>query len=292
MLLVGDQFYADGPDRIADARAGYERKHKENFADPSLAAFMRQTPTFMIWDDHEIDNDWDQGQTGRYLNAEPVYEAYQNSHNPEPRARGEHYYTFEVGDTEFYVLDTRSFRSRNGAPEGPDKTMLGEKQKADLRRWLMTSEARFKFIVSSVPFNQFSNTGSVDYGPDGWQNFQTERAEIFDFIRQHCIPGVVLLTGDNHWAGVFRLPYAEPIQLYEFMPNPLAAPIRNMTEADDPQILFKFNSSLVYGLFDVDTTVSPARITHDIFDLNNNSVYHLEITEHDILPPDACTPAP
>lgn len=290
MFLLGDQIYADGPNRVADVRAGYERKYKENWADLSFSAFARYFPTFMILDDHEIDNDWDHGKTGRYHNGKLAYDEYQNNHNPAPLAPGENYYTLSVGDTDFFVLDTRSYRNENGSPAGPAKTMLGPAQKQALEDWLLESKAVFKFIVSSVPFNQYGNTGSVEEGQDNWNNFQNERAEIFDLIRDHCIPGVVLLTGDQHWAGMFRLPYAQPIQLYEFMPNPLAVPLRPMTESSDPEILFKDNTKLVYGLFDVDTTVQPPRLHHEILDSDNKTVYQIDLTTDDILPPGACTP--
>lgn len=290
MLLLGDQIYADGPDRVADAKAGYERKHKENWADPPFSAFARRFPTFMVWDDHEIDNDWDLGKRGRDRSAVLAYEEYQNNHNPAPLTPGENYYTFSAGNTDFFVLDTRTYRSENGSPAGPDKTMLGAVQKQALKDWLLTSQAAFKFIVTSVPFNEHGNTGSVEEGQDNWNNFQDERAEIFNLIRDHCIPGVILLTGDQHWAGVFKLPYAQPIALYEFMPNPLAVPLRPMTKANGPDILFKDNTRLVYGLFDIDTTVQPPRLHHEILDHENNIVYQIDLTTDDILPPGACTP--
>ncbi len=290
MLLIGDQIYADGPDLVADTKAGYERKYKENWADPAFAAFARRRPTFMIWDDHEIMNDWDFGKSGRYQSAKLAYDEYQNRQNPEPLAPGENYYTFSVGDTDFFVLDARSFRSEKGMPAGPTKTMLGAQQKQALEDWLLNSKAAFKFIVSSIPFNKYANTGSVEEGQDNWNNYQHERAEIFNLIRDHCIGGVVLLTGDQHWTGMFKLPYAEPVQLYEFMPNPLAVPLRPMTDSTDPAILYKDNTKLIYGLFDVDTTVQPPRIHHEMLDRDNNVVYQLDVTTDDILPPGACTP--
>jgi phosphodiesterase/alkaline phosphatase D-like protein len=50
------------------------------------------------------------------------------------------------------MLDTRRFRSPQTAQDGPDKTMLGETQKSWLEDKLSTSKAKFKFIVTSVPF--------------------------------------------------------------------------------------------------------------------------------------------
>ncbi|MBI3950408.1 MAG: alkaline phosphatase D family protein [Acidobacteria bacterium] len=167
MILMGDQIYGDSPVLIEDTKAAYERKYKENWAEAHLREFMKRIPMFMIWDDHEIINNWDQGQVGRYLNAKAAYDEYQGSHNPPPRAPGQNYYSFSVGQVDFYVLDTRSFRHVNSDPDNAAKTMLGAAQKADLKSWLSDSTAKFKLIVSSVPWSNFANTGN-----NSWEGFQ------------------------------------------------------------------------------------------------------------------------
>lgn len=58
--------------------------------------------------------------------------------------------------------------------------------------------------------------------------YRHERDEIFGFIERHNISGVVLLSGDIHWCGVFRLtPFrflhefsASPIQSFPLLPMP------------------------------------------------------------------------
>ena len=284
MLSVGDNIYADSPSLVPDLKAAYEGRYRTNWSDESFRTFMQQVPMFLMWDDHEIINNFWPGRTGRYANARAAYDEYQGSVNPEPRHAGEIYYTFEAGEADFYVLDTRSHRSRNDMPDGPGKTLLGAAQREDLLAWLSSSQKKFKFIVSSVPFNDWSTTADDSWNGRGNLHgaFLTERTTILDFIRDQAIPGVVLLSGDQHWSGVFKLSAAEPYPLYEFLPTPLA--INNRAAPDDahPEILFLEDQHRVVGLFDVDTTVSPATLLFRLLDAEGGILYSLELTEDDL----------
>jgi phosphodiesterase/alkaline phosphatase D-like protein len=281
MILGGDQIYAE-PAPTATTTAQFYAKYRAVWGDAYVRRFTAGVPTLMMWDDHEIADDWSAGQTGVYLQARPAYEAYQGNHNPPPRVAGNLYYTTRAGPADIYILDTRSHRSAKSAADSAAKTMLGATQKADLKGWLSTSTARFKFIVSSVPWSDFGTTGN-----DSWKGFSTERAELFRYIRDNRIRGVVLISGDQHWAGAFRLSGYAPVALYEFMPTPLMAFFRPPPTGDDPQILFKTGNRNVFATFDVDAspTTGPARLTVEYRDTDTSALlYQLTITENDTLP--------
>ncbi|MFP2924494.1 alkaline phosphatase D family protein [Pyxidicoccus sp. 3LG] len=260
MLLIGDLMYADAGG-TASTFEQYLAKYRQNWAQSSFRSLMRQSPMFMMWDDHEIQNDWDNGKTGKYAAARAAYDVYVSSQTPTPRTAGELYYSFRVGQADFYVLDVRTFRTQNTPTNDPGETMLGATQKADLKAWLSSSTAKFKFLVSSVPWNDFGTTGS-----DAWGGFKAERAEIFNHIKNNDIRGVVLLSGDQHWSGAFRLNAIAPYNLYEFMPTPVATHRRSAPTTSDPQVLFLYDATPVYGVFDVNTTVSPATLTVRYYD--------------------------
>jgi hypothetical protein len=266
-LLIGDLMYADAG-TVASTIPEYLDKYRRNWAQSSLRSLMRQSPVFMMWDDHEIVNDWSGGKAGKYPAARAAFEAYVANQTPTPRTSGELYYSFRAGQADFYVLDTRSFRTANSAIDDSSKSMLGSTQKADLKSWLSSSTAKFKFLVSSVPWNDAGTTGS-----DAWAGFKTERAEIFNYIKNNNIRGVVLLSGDQHWSGAFKLSHIAPYNLYEFMPTPIATSRRPAPSPTDPvlqaQILFKYDATPVYGVFDVNTTVTPATLTVQYYDSNN-----------------------
>ncbi|MBZ4417652.1 alkaline phosphatase D family protein [Myxococcus sp. RHSTA-1-4] len=279
MLLIGDLMYADAGED-ATTYEQFLARYRQNWAQASFRSLLRQSPMFMMWDDHEILNDWDNGKTGRYVPARAAYDVYVASQTPAPRTAGELYYSFRVGQADFYVLDTRSFRTQNTPTNDVGETMLGAAQKADLKAWLSASTAKFKFLVSSVPWNDFAVTNS-----DAWEGFKAERAEIFNHIKNNNIRGVVLLSGDQHWSGVFKLSAIAPYNLYEFMPTPVATSHLDASTSEDPQVLFRHDATPVYAVFDVNTTVSPATLTVRYYDVNNAVVYGpMTLTENSISP--------
>jgi len=286
MILGGDQIYADFPTVIADTKAAYEDRYKVTWADPKIRSAMQQIPMFMQWDDHEIFQDWSSGPTGRYVNARIAFDEYQGSHNPGSMTPGEIYYSFSAAEVDFFVMDTRSHRSPNSTPDGPTKTMLGATQRTALLDWLDTATGKFKFIVSSVPFHDWSLTAD-----DPWHGFAnttggflSERNLIFEYIRDHEIPGVVLLSGDNHESGAFRLTDFIPYSLYEFAPSPMGH-ITFGLPVTDPQILYKNSDFRGFGMFTIDTTVEPGTLLYEWIDESGTVQFELSLTEEDMFRP-------
>jgi alkaline phosphatase D len=97
--------------------------------------------------------------------------------------------------------------------------MLGAAQKAWLKDRLRASKAPFKIIATGSGW-------TVNKGPggDSWASFLTERNEIFDFIRDERISGVLLLSGDTHIAELNAIPWSEKggYDLYDLVSSPLA----------------------------------------------------------------------
>ena len=278
-LLVGDQIYADEPARVDWSVAGYARRYRENWGEAFLAPFLSRIPSFAIWDDHEIEDNWQFGTSVPYPYARQAYDLYQAARNPLPRLAGEISFSFEAGDAAFYVLDVRSHRSSNSDPDNASKTMLGAALKADLKAWLVTTPARFKFLVSPVMWADHGTTGN-----DSWFGFQTERQEILDFIRAEGICGVVLLSGDQHWSAVMRLDQAAPYSLYELSPTPLGNTTRTKTAHTGPDILFADDASKVYGFVIADSTVEPARVTLEIYDDSDTRIFQRVLLWSDLCP--------
>ena len=278
-LLIGDQIYADEPSRADWSVPGYARRYRENWGEALLAPFLTRVPTFMIWDDHDIEDNWNDGTALPYPYARGAFDLYQASHNPAPRLAGEASFAFQAGDAAFYLLDVRTHRSHQNDPDTASKTMLGAPYKADLKAWLLTTPARFKFLVSPVMWSNHGTTGN-----DSWFGYQTERQEILDFIRANHICGVVLLSGDQHWSGVMRLDQAPPYQFYELSPTPLGNSVRSKTADTGSDILFKDDSSRVYGFVTADSTTTPARVTLEIYDSADTRIDQRVLTWTDLCP--------
>jgi len=72
-----------------------------------------------------------------------------------------------------------------------------------------------------------STTGSLwvsEDGGDSWGAYLTERNELFDFIRDEKIEGVVCISGDSHMGELNCIPRSQDggYDIYDFCSSPLA----------------------------------------------------------------------
>jgi alkaline phosphatase D len=148
-----------------------------------------------FWDDHDYgENNADK----TYANKAESLRVLQEYFPLYPTTQHGDWQSFTYGDAEFFVLDSRSQRDpAHGADDAPISMLDGDNLgAAGQREWLLyglqTSRARWKFIVSPVIFNPTTK------GNDGWGAYPAERAQVLDFIRDHAISGVIVLSGDLH----------------------------------------------------------------------------------------------
>ncbi|UQC81170.1 PhoD-like phosphatase [Colletotrichum lupini] len=193
MLFLGDFIYIDLPVALGWTPEHYTTAYRQVYASPSWSPALRSVPWLHVYDDHEIINDWAANETGLYQSAMKPYWSYQGHANPPSQyGVGKTHYTFRRGDVSFFVLDTRRYRSAENMADGPEKTMLGAAQLADLRKWLET-EKSWKVVVSSVPFTR--NWRGPD-SADSWSGYLWERDMILEMMRQ--TDGAIILSGDRH----------------------------------------------------------------------------------------------
>jgi len=129
------------------------------------------------------------------------------------------YFSKRMSNTEFFFLDTRTFRELHDRqwPDKPGLSMLGEKQRAWLIDGMSNSDADFLFVVSSVNLMiphvaPFGAGGSILVSiphvfplgwpmpvpkDDSWTVFLDEREQLIDFWDGLGKP-VFVLTGDLH----------------------------------------------------------------------------------------------
>lgn len=218
---------------------GFRAHWRYNREDPGLRVLLASTPYVAVWDDHEIVNDagphHDTREAPPYRAGVPLLPLARrafvewNPLRPEQvlfrRLRwGRH--------LELFVLDTRSYRDPNGAPDTATvpKTLLGTAQRRWLEQKLAASNATWKVIVSSVPLA--IPTGSLETGRDGWADdgsdggFERELLALLEQLRHAEVRNLVWLTTDVHFAAAFRhTPFDDApwFRLYEFASGPLNA---------------------------------------------------------------------
>ena len=218
-LLLGDLGYRDlnaviAPYYHLDADTAYAQV----WSDPAVRSLFQTLPSFAMFDDHEIANDYDSGpDTPLFVDAMQAFDAWIGVRNPEPLRQGSRYFAFNnsAASTSVFMVDTRSYRSPNDAPDGPGKTMLGDQQEADLKAWLLAHHnagTLFKIIASPVSWSPHGDGGM----------FAHQISELLSFVADHNIQGVVILSGDTHWAAAYKHGHREPY-VWECSASPFQA---------------------------------------------------------------------
>jgi hypothetical protein len=254
-IWLGDYIYVDHP-KMKGVEVDMYRDHYRFQTDfPSALDFAKSIPMASQIDDHEIDDNWYPGRTdcqycseaGLYANAMQAFNEYLGKINPVTYS-GKTYYTFDYGDSAFFVIDIRSYRTGT--------SMLGADQLAALKTWIKATGPKWKFIASPAPLS-----GNFECS-DCWQGFMTERKEILDHIEAAPLThNVVFLSGDRHWTYVSKMRDG----IYEFSTSPLGCfsghekdpmiyQIDSIEWMDISQNGMFEGASMFYSLIDVDST--------------------------------------
>ncbi len=201
---TGDNVYYDTPKNgRAQTVAEMRRKWHQQFVQPRYRDLFAAVPTYWEIDDHDfrvddcdLTGDYDPSpQVGRALMLEQLPYAPADQEDPKT------YRTHRINrDLQIWLLENRWYRSPNAAPDGPEKTIWGNEQKAWLKRTLQESSATFKLLISPTPM----------VGPDDLRKkdnhtniggFRHEREEFFAWLNNTGIARrhFYVVCGDRHW---------------------------------------------------------------------------------------------
>jgi len=234
-FYLGDTMYSDFGAFRATTLDQYRQKYRTNREDLHLRAFLSTVAAWVIWDDHEVENNFDSEHVRLEIGLRAFREYWPIRTMPD--APNRLYRSFRWGRTaEFFILDTRQYRSPAFRLDGPEKIMLGRAQKQWLLDGLARSEALVKVIVSTVALRH--------HGADSWEGYTFERNEILRFIAERRIANVVFLAGDVHYAALLHHPEGP----YEAISGPLAAILpRTPRVAGRPETLWAAAGKNNYG---------------------------------------------
>jgi alkaline phosphatase D len=249
VMMVGDQIYADKLNRLiplerADTFAEFQERYHTAFGSRHMRELLRNIPTYMILDDHEIEDNWTADRIGEgsgkrdlFNIAINAYMSYQWCHGPrtysfstftgQPKGNrlNRLYYTTECGGYPFFVLDTRTLRRMQDNPDSLDDNHLLGRPSLDpinepgqlerVLQWLtqMHEERRNipKFIISPSVFvpNPIDARTPMSMQSqeksDSWPAFPVTRQKILAHIAQNNIQNVIFLSGDIHCANLAQV---------------------------------------------------------------------------------------
>jgi alkaline phosphatase D len=232
VLHLGDYQYEGGGTGVGRAHvgpetktlAGYRQRYGQYKSDEDLQAAHAAAPWLVVWDDHEVDNNYADDMPEKPAEQPTFLErraaAYQAYYENMPLRRRsvpagpdlQLYRRVQWGDlANFHMMDTRQYRSdqacgdggRTGCAEADDaaRTMLGMEQERWLFEHLAGARARWTVIGQQVPSFAMDYKGARPDGRfsmDKWDGYTASRARLHARLRETRAPNPVLLSGDVH----------------------------------------------------------------------------------------------
>ena len=254
---IYESIYKEGvrhiPVSVAMTLEDYRFLHACYKLDPHLQDAHAAAPWLLIWDDHEVENDWG----GSYSESITDPEKFLRRKTAAIKAYCEHlplrlstrrksdgvriHQRTLIGDLiELNLLDCRQYRdpppcrdeTGRALPQlryceealSDDRSMLGRKQEEWLGRGFGNSGAKWNTLVQSTYMAPFDYIKGADtgYKTDGWDGYAASRQRILDMIVNKRIENPVSVGGEIHayYAGVVNanaLNFGSPPVLSEML---------------------------------------------------------------------------
>jgi alkaline phosphatase D len=202
----------------------YRLRHTLYKLDPVLQAAHAQFPFAVIWDDHEVQNDYsglapEGGSPSPEFTARraAAYQAYYEhmpirlrvAQRPAPGLRI--YRRLDWGQlAQFTMLDDRQYRTDNPCGDGEQLlceealtgqyTMLGRDQERWLARGFEQSSARWNIVAQQLLIAQLEHKPYAEdlFWQDAWDGYPLARQRLLQDVVSSEVRNPVFLTGDWH----------------------------------------------------------------------------------------------
>ena len=218
-FFLGDNIYGDNKDGSLEKMLSAYKKQSNN-----LPNWLNEIEINAIWDDHDFGvNDGGEDYKEK-AQAQKLFLDFWKIQEADRRSNGEGiYFSKDVLLNNKIIkiigLDTRYFRSplegekRKLTPtKDTSKTILGVDQWSWLENQL-TQDIDILVLASSI------QVIATNHGFEKWGNFPHERQRLFKLLNGLEKP-VVMLSGDRHKAGLYRIG-----NLYEITSSSLNKPL-------------------------------------------------------------------
>ena len=274
MLMLGDNVYIDDPEDVKwTGDYCYSRRHSR----PEWKKLIGKTSMHAIYDDHDfgMDDCVPGARVDHPAWKKPVLENFINNWNNPSVGGGDKnpgcWQTFSLGQVQFFMLDCRYYRDRK------EKSMLGTYQKQWLKNTLRNSQATFKVIASSVPFSEGIRPGSKD----PWDGYPEEREEIFRFLEEEKIEGVLLISADRHRIDVRKTARPRGYDLYEFVSGRITnRHVHPVVKTEG--LIWGYNDSCGYCLLHFDTTKKNPVMNFEAYDNLGELLFSQKVFSNDL----------
>ena len=291
---------------ISQVQEVYYQHWRYNRSDLPFQKFLQSTSQYVQWDDHEVINDF--GAAWADYPAQPNRAGYPNivtaglkslfDYHPMARHPTESdriYRSYRWGlNAELFILDARSYRSKNTSQDSTAKTMLGPKQLSWLKKGLSRSKATWKIISNDVPLSIPTGSGAISLGRDAFADgknpftaaanpglasttgFELELLNLLKYLDKKDVSNIVFIATDVHFAAQLRYEQdfdgdQDTLLFHELVSGPLSAVRNPAPPALDPTlhpvVLYAEGDIFNFGTINIDAGTQPV-LHSDIRDEN------------------------
>lgn len=266
MIHLGDNTYLREPDWYT--RTGFHHRYTHTRSLPEMQPLLARTHHYATWDDHDYGpNNPDRSWVHKDLAKETFDLFWGNLTSGIPGnvvQSGSAGITsmFRYNDTDFFLLDNRSFRTPNDQKQTEGKTLLGKAQ----LEWLIDG-----LIFSNSPWKMVCIGGQVltDSGRgEGYLSLAPEEQQyLLRRINEENISGVVFLDGDRHHTEMSVMTLPNGNKVYDITISSLTAGVgsgRNEVNS------FRIDGTLVaehnFGILSFSGPLKQRTLRIDVYD--------------------------
>lgn len=246
IVFLGDYIYESGPGRLEDGDVrlhnseepdtlvGYRNRYALYRSDKNLQAAHQSCPWIVIWDDHEVENNYaglvaQLGGDGTPVDAAvftqrrtAAYQAWwENMPVRFPAPVGENltiYRQFAWGNLlNILALDGRQYRSDQACNDAvlqttpacdeasnPARSLLGDEQEKWVTENIAAIDSVWNVLANQTVMSDI-RLGEAVLNFDQWDGYAPSRDRLFSSFRDQSVENLIVLTGDIHLAGIGQL---------------------------------------------------------------------------------------
>jgi len=239
VLFMGDYIYESSNAQYAIRKhngdepktlQAYRERYEQYKRDPALQAAHAAHPWVLMWDDHEVVNDYANDQDRQYTEPKQVllrraaaYQAYfehqplllgPDANNPANMRLYDQLSWGKLADV--WTLDCRQYRSPQACRDpvrgggrmvvqcdelaDPTRSMLGAEQERWLTDSLSASKRQWKVVAQATQISSTSVPAPVgrSYWNDAWDGYPEARKRLLQTVVDAKLSNVITLGGDVH----------------------------------------------------------------------------------------------
>ncbi len=252
VVHLGDYIYEGswGPEKVRTHTGPdpytldeFRIRHAVYKSDPDLQRAHAAYPWLCVWDDHDVENDYERDRSVYYpertkflARRRAAYQAYYE-HLPlpahmRPSAQGMRIHTTASWGrlAQIALLDTRQYRSYPpcrhaltdefgrvcGEFSDPNATLLGTAQEAWLDQALQDSRAQWNLLAQQILLARSDEVPGPDekVRTQSWDGYPAARTRLFKSLVDYRVSNPLVLSGDVHsfWVNDLQPDFLHPEQ--------------------------------------------------------------------------------